>query len=185
MSITSDTSVTALIEQRIRDQVKGDVVPALAEFELTVEAAINKLGVFAPMTPLHSLVRDVRTKHIDNLVRHRVDALVNQLVLNDPNGQMVVQSGQTRLVSKSWSGAGVDALNVHAGERIIPQAANPAAAGRADGAIQPGATLFVECDRALTDEQVKKIKAGILADLPTGCKVVVLHGGVRATVSVG
>ncbi|CUI04691.1 hypothetical protein BN2497_4159 [Janthinobacterium sp. CG23_2] len=185
MTFTSDTSINTLIEQRIREQVKGEASPALAEFELTVEAAIKKLGVFAPMTPLHSLVRDVRTKHIDNLVARRVDALVNQLVLNDTKGQMVVRLDQTRMVSKSWSGAGVDALNVHEGERIIPQPSNPAAASGIDGAIHSGATLIVECDRALTDEQVKKIKAGILADLPTGCKVVVLHGGVKAAVSLG
>ena len=184
MTDTTHTSVTALIEQRIRAQAEAEASAAIATFELLVEAAINKLGVFAPMTPFHSLVRDVRTKHIDNLVQRRVDALVNQLVLNDPKGQMVVQLGQTHMVPKSWSGAGFDALNVHEKERIIPQAANATIACSADVSVPPGATLIIECAHALTKEQKNATEAHALSKLPAGCQVLVLDRGLKASASV-
>lgn len=45
--------------------------------------------------------------------------------------------------------------------------------------MAPGDTLVITCERALTRQQVQKIKAGVLDDLPAGCKVIVLHSGLR------
>jgi hypothetical protein len=43
--------------------------------------------------------------------------------------------------------------------------------------INPGDALVVTCDRVLTVEQVARIRAGMIDNLPKGCKIVVLHGG--------
>lgn len=162
MTDTKYTSVTALIEQRIRAQAEADALPAIAAFELTVEAAIKKLDVFAPMTPLHSLVRDVRTKHIDNLVKRRVDALVAHLVTDKR----------------------ADATFDRAGERIIPRGPEPTATSSGAASVPAGATVILECDQKLTDEQREATEAHALSKLPAGCQVLVLDRGIKASVSI-
>ncbi|ATQ77889.1 hypothetical protein CR152_27840 [Massilia violaceinigra] len=41
----------------------------------------------------------------------------------------------------------------------------------------PAQSVVVTSERALTAQQVERIKKGMLDDLPAGCKVAVLHGG--------
>lgn len=50
--------------------------------------------------------------------------------------------------------------------------------------LAAGDTLIVTCDRALSADQVEKIRAGALDNLPVGCKVMVLHGGLRVAAVV-
>lgn len=45
--------------------------------------------------------------------------------------------------------------------------------------LAAGDTLIVTCDSHLTSEQIARIKAGALDCLPKGCKVMVLHGGLK------
>lgn len=45
--------------------------------------------------------------------------------------------------------------------------------------LAAGDGVIVTCDRMLTPDQIKSIKSGMLDNLPTGCKVTVLHGGLN------
>ncbi|MDQ1831966.1 hypothetical protein [Massilia scottii] len=50
--------------------------------------------------------------------------------------------------------------------------------------LVPGDTLVITCERALTRDQVEKIKSRVLRDLPPGCKVAVVHSGMTVAAVV-
>lgn len=77
---TDNGKIPSLIEQRIRAQVEAEVAPGVAAFHEQVKAAMLKLGVSGYMGPEYVLVEHVRKRRIEQLVDHRIDRMVNQLV---------------------------------------------------------------------------------------------------------
>lgn len=82
MTNTDHTKITSLIEQRIRDEVQHEGRKAVNAFEAVIDAELAKMGVSTFDTCKHRFVFEVRTTHLDNLVNKRIDALVEQLVLD-------------------------------------------------------------------------------------------------------
>lgn len=159
---TTPNKITSLIEQRIRDDVQGEGRKAVDAFAALIEAEIEKLGVYASMTSMHSLIREMRTKHIDSLVNRRIDELVTQLVPDQGSRNQ----------------------DSHQDEPAAPVDANTTFACLLDVTVPPGATLIIECGQLLTNEQKEAVEARALSKLPAGCQVLVLDRGLKASLTV-
>ncbi|CUI09820.1 hypothetical protein BN2497_14417 [Janthinobacterium sp. CG23_2] len=112
MCETKHESVTSLIEERIREEVIRAEKEALEPLRLAIEAELKKLGIDPRFTSMPTFMRDMRCTHIQNKVKRRINALVDQLVA----GKRIETPSQQAIMGAPAGNRGVSQLVARKGE---------------------------------------------------------------------